>query len=136
MTERPRFAALVGQPAKFVLVGACGYVVNLVAFAALFGAGMAYGLASVVAYLMSNALMYLGNRYFTFRLGHAGFWSAYLRYMMIGLIVAALTVGVLTLLVEFGGLHPTLGQALALLIVTPVAFVLFKRWTFRLGPGS
>ena len=38
------------------------------------------------------------------RLGHAGFWSAYLRYMLVGLIVAALTVGVLALLVEFGGL--------------------------------
>ncbi len=135
MTAHPRLAALVGQPAKFVLVGAGGYVVNLAAFAALYEAGMAYIVASVVAYFISNVLMYLGNRYFTFRLGHAGFWSAYLRYLIVGLIVSVLTVGVLALLVEVGGLHPTLGQALALLIVTPVAFVLFKRWTFRLGPG-
>ena len=26
----------------------------------------------------SLALMYLGNRYYTFGLGHAGFWRAYL----------------------------------------------------------
>jgi len=49
----------------------------------------------------------------------------------VGLVVAGLTAGVLVLLVDAIGLHPTFGQALALLIVTPVAFVLFKRWTFR-----
>jgi hypothetical protein len=32
-------------------------------------------------------------------------------------------------------LPPTPGQALALLVVTPVAFGLIKRWTFQLGPS-
>jgi putative flippase GtrA len=127
----PQLRARVGQPFKFVLVGAGGYVVNLLAFAALFEGGLRYVLASVTAYFISNVLMYFGNRYFTFRLGHAGFWSAYLRYLIVGLVVAGLTAGVLVFLVDAMGLHPTLGQALALLIVTPFAFVLFKRWTFR-----
>ena len=127
----PQLRARVGQPFKFVLVGAGGYVVNLLAFAALFEGGLRYVLASVTAYFISNVLMYFGNRYFTFRLAHAGFWSAYLRYLIVGLVVAGLTAGVLVFLVDAMGLHPTLGQALALLIVTPVAFVLFKRWTFR-----
>jgi putative flippase GtrA len=127
----PQLRARVGQPFKFVLVGAGGYVVNLLAFAALFEGGLRYVLASVTAYFISNVLMYFGNRYFTFLLGHAGFWSAYLRYLIVGLVVAGLTAGVLVFLVDAMGLHPTLGQALALLIVTPFAFVLFKRWTFR-----
>ena len=127
----PQLRARVGQPFKFVLVGAGGYVVNLLAFAALFEGGLRYVLASVTAYFISNVLMYFGNRYFTFRLGHAVFWSAYLRYLIVGLVVAGLTAGVLVFLVDAMGLHPTLGQALALLIVTPFAFVLFKRWTFR-----
>ena len=127
----PQLRARVGQPFKFVLVGAGGYVVNLLAFAALFEGGLRYVLASVTAYFISNVLMYFGNRYFTFRLGHAGFWSAYLRYLIVGLVVAGLTAGVLVFLVDAMGLHPTLGQALALLIVTPFAFVLLKRWTFR-----
>ena len=122
----------VAQPARFVAVGAAGYAVNLLAFAALYGAGTPYAAASVVAYLASNALMYLGNRYFTFRLGHSGFWRAYARYLLVGLLVAGLTAVVLAFLVEALGLHPTLGQALALLVVTPVAFVLIKRWTFQL----
>jgi dolichol-phosphate mannosyltransferase len=127
----------VAQPARFVAVGAVGYAVNVLAFAALYAAGTPYAAASVVAYLVSNVLMYLGNRYFTFRLGHVGFWSAYARYLLVGLIVAALTAVVLTFFVEVLGVHPTLGQALALLVVLPVAFVLIKRWTFQLGePGS
>jgi len=124
-------ASGVGQPARFVLVGTAGYGVNLVAFAVLYEAGAPYVLASVAAYLISNALMYLGNRYFTFRLAHEGFWGAYVRYVLVGLVVAGLTAGVLTVFVDVVGLHPTLGQALALLVVTPAAFVLFKRWTFR-----
>ncbi len=127
----PQLRTRVGQPLKFVLVGAGGYVVNLLAFAVLFESGVRYVVASVVAYFISNVLMYLGNRYFTFRLGHAGFWSAYVRYLIVGLVVAGLTAAVLVLLVDAVGLHPTFGQALALLIVTPVAFILFKRWTFR-----
>jgi putative flippase GtrA len=127
----------VAQPARFVAVGTAGYAVNLLAFAALYAAGTPYVAASVVAYLVSNVLMYLGNRYFTFRLGHMGFWSAYARYLLVGLLVAGLTAVVLTFFVEALGLRPTLGQALALLVVLPVAFVLIKRWTFQLRePGS
>ena len=47
------------QPIRFVLVGAAGYGVNLAAFAVLYGLGTAYVAASVAAYLVSNALMYL-----------------------------------------------------------------------------
>ena len=75
------------RPARFLVVGAGGYVVNVAAFALLVGAGMKYVPASAVSYLVSNALMYLGNRYFTFRLGHGGFWAAYLRYILVGLVV-------------------------------------------------
>jgi putative flippase GtrA len=101
----------VAQPARFLAVGVAGYGVNLLAFAALYAAGSPYAAASVVAYLFSNALMYLGNRYFTFRLGHRGFWSAYARYLLVGLLVAGLTAIVLVFFVEVLGLHPTLGQA-------------------------
>ena len=79
--------------------------------------------------------MYLGNRYFTFRLGHEGFWAAYARYMIVGLVVAAMNAAVLAVLVEGLGLDETLAQALSLLAVTPPAYVLFKRWTFRIRPA-
>jgi putative flippase GtrA len=91
--------------------------------------------ASIISYFIANALMYFGNRYFTFGLGNDGFWSAYLRYMIVGAVVVALNAGILAALVQGTGIDPRLGQAISLLLITPVAFVLFKRWTFRIRPA-
>lgn len=124
--------AALAQPGRFLIVGIGGYLVNLGVFAVLYAVGLSYVLASILSYIISNALMYLGNRYFTFRLGHEGFWRAYLSYMVVGAIVVGLVIVVLAILVEFLHLDPRLGQAISLLVVTPVAFILFKRWTFRL----
>lgn len=123
------------QPARFLVVGAVGYGINIGIFALLVGVGMTYVLASVVSYAVSNALMYIGNRYFTFRLGHEGFWPAYGRYLLVGLAVVAMNAGVLAALVEGLGLDETAAQALSLLAVTPAAYVMFKRWTFRIRPA-
>jgi putative flippase GtrA len=122
----------VAQPARFVVVGAGGYLVNLGVFAALVAIDVPYITASIASYFASNALMYLGNRFFTFRLGREGFWSAYLRYMIVGVAVVALNAIVLSALVEGTGIDARIGQAISLLVVTPVAFILFKRWTFKL----
>ena len=121
----------MAQPLRFLVVGAAGYVVNLGVFEVLHRAGTQYVLAAVLSYLIANALMYIGNRYFTFRLGHEGFWTGYVRYMAVGLLVVVLNALVLFALVEGTGIDPTIGNGLALLVVLPVAFVLFKRWTFR-----
>lgn len=121
----------MAQPLRFLAVGAAGYVVNLGVFEALHRAGTQYVAAAVISYLVSNALMYIGNRYFTFRLGHADFWGAYLRYLAVGLLVLALNAALLAALVEGTGIDATFGNGLALLVVMPLAFVLFKRWTFR-----
>jgi putative flippase GtrA len=124
--------AAAAEPIKFVTVGAGGYLANLAIFAGLYAAGVSYAADSILSYFLSNALMYLGNRYFTFRLGHEGFWAAYLRYMLVGGVVAGLNLGILAALVEGTGIDSRIGLAISLLLVTPVAFVLFKRWTFRI----
>ena len=117
---------------KFLLVGSGGYLVNLGIFAGIYGLGTPYVTASIVSYLVSNALMYIGNRFFTFRLGPHGFWSAYLRYMVVGVVVVAVNAGVLAALVEGTGIDPRAGLAISLLLISPGAFLLFKRWSFRL----
>jgi dolichol-phosphate mannosyltransferase len=121
----------IGQPLRFLAVGVVGYAVNLLAFVGLLSLEVAYVSASVLSYLISNMLMYLGNRYFTFRLGQGGFWTAYARYLAVGLVVVVLNAVFLAGLVELASINARLAQAFSLLAVTPVAFVLFKRWTFR-----
>ena len=124
--------ASFGQPVRFLIVGTAGYFVSVGAFAALYALGLSYVAASILSYLIANALTYVGNRYFTFRLGHERFFSAYLSYIVAGLVVVGLVVAVLAALVEGLSVDPVVGQAIALAVTTPVAFVLFKRWTFRL----
>lgn len=127
-----RSIGAAAQPIKFIIVGAGGYLVNLGVFAVLHEAGVNYVVNSIISYFIANALMYLGNRYFTFRLGHEGFWSAYLRYMIVGAVVAGLNAAILAALVQGTGVDSRIGVAISLLLITPVAFVLFKRWTFRI----
>jgi putative flippase GtrA len=131
----PKPLAAAAQPARFLLVGAGGFVVNLAMFALLHAVGVAYIANSIISYFIANAVMYIGNRYFTFRLGHSGFWSAYLRYMIVGAVVAVLNAGILAALVQGTGIDSRIGVAISLLLITPVAFVLFKRWTFRIKPA-
>ncbi len=125
----------LAQPLKFLLVGTGGFVLNVCAFTALFGFGTWYLAASVLAYLLSNAAMYLGNRYFTFGLSHGGLVRAYLRYLVVGGVIAALTALLLAAFVERLGMDPRPGQALALTLLLPLSFVLSKRFAFQLSPA-
>jgi putative flippase GtrA len=127
-------AGRIGQPAKFLVVGVGGFVLNVGAFSVLFGLGAWYLAASALAYLLSNAAMYVGNRYFTFGLSHDGFVGAYVRYAVVGAVVATLTVVLLAGFVEGLGLDPRTAQALALTVLVPLSFVLSKRFAFRLSP--
>jgi putative flippase GtrA len=111
-------------------------MLNVLAFTVLFDLGAWYLAASVLAYLASNAAMYVGNRYFTFCLSHDGFLGAYVRYAVVGAVVAALTALLLAVFVERLGVDPRIGQALALSVLVPLSFLLSKRSAFRIGPDA
>ena len=49
--------AAAAQPARFLVVGAGGYAVNLAIFAGLHTTGLTYVLNSIVSYFIANALM-------------------------------------------------------------------------------
>ena len=51
--------------------------------------------------------------------------------MIVGALVAGLNLAILAALVEGTGIDSRIGLAISLLLITSVAFVLFKRWTFR-----
>ena len=129
-------AGRLGQPAKFLVVGDRRLrVKRLRVHRCSSGSATWYLAASVLAYLLSNAAMYVGNRYFTFRLSHDGFVGAYLRYLAVGGVVAGLTVVLLGGFVEGLGMDPRSAQALALSLLVPISFVLSKRFAFQLSPA-
>jgi putative flippase GtrA len=117
--------------AKFCLVGASGYLVNLVVYVALLdGANLHYRLAATGSFLVAVTNNYLWNRLWTFRhhRGHFGYQG--LRFLVVSAIVYVCNLAILTVLVELG-LGKIVSQAVAIVLVTPANFIGNKLWSFR-----
>jgi putative flippase GtrA len=120
------------QLAKFCIVGATGYVVNLLVYTALLdGADLHYRVAATGSFLVAVTNNYLWNRFWTFRhhRGHFGYQG--LRFLVVSVIVYIGNLLILTLLVELG-LGEIVSQAIAIILVTPFNFIGNKLWSFRL----
>ncbi|MBA3734128.1 MAG: GtrA family protein [Actinobacteria bacterium] len=119
------------QLAKFCLVGALGYVVNLLVYVALLdGAGLQYRLAATGSFLVAVTNNYLWNRLWTFRHDRGHFGRQGLRFLVVSVIVYLGNLAILTVLVVLG-LGEIVSQAVAIVLVTPANFVGNKLWSFR-----
>jgi putative flippase GtrA len=120
------------QLVKFCVVGASGYVVNLLVYTALLdGADLDYRLAATGSFLVAVTNNYLWNRLWTFRHHRGHFAYQGFRFLVVSVIVYLGNLLILTLLVELG-LGKIVSQALAIVLVTPFNFVGNKLWSFRL----
>ena len=117
------------QLIKFGVVGASGYVINLVVYALLLG--LSAHLAAVISFVVSAASNYWWNRHWTFARQKGHFAYQGLRYLIVTL--AALAVNQLWLLVflDWFGWGKLISQALAILLILPVNFLGNKLWSFR-----
>jgi len=118
------------QLAKFCTVGAIGYGVNLVVYSALVAEGLHYNLAAACSFLVAVTNNYTWNRLWTFRgqRGHVG--SQGLRFLVVSLLALGANEVLLTLFVAAGA-GKVVGQAIAIVLVTPINFVGNKLWSFR-----
>jgi putative flippase GtrA len=118
------------QLAKFCVVGASGYVVNLAVYTVLVGEGMHYSLAAACSFFVAVTNNYTWNRLWTFRgqRGHIAYQG--IRFLVVALIALAANEIILAGLVAFG-LGKVVAQAIAIVLVTPINFVGNKLWSFR-----
>jgi putative flippase GtrA len=119
------------QLAKFCVVGASGYIVNLAVYTALLnGADLDYRLAATGSFLVAVTNNYLWNRLWTFRhtRGHFAFQGA--RFFIVALLAYVGNLIILTVLVELGA-GEVVSQAIAIVLVTPANFIGNKLWSFR-----
>lgn len=115
---------------RFCVVGASGYVVNLIVFAILVhGTGMHYLAAAIVSFVVAVTNNFLLNKYWTFQRHEERAHTQGLRYLVVSLIALGLNLVVLEALIAVG-LADVPAQAIAIIIVTPVNFLLNHRWTF------
>ena len=116
---------------KFCVVGASGYVVNLIVYTLLLkGAGFHYVPAAIGSFLVAVANNYLWNRTWTFRHQRGHFVLQGMRFFVVSTLALGANLLVLHLLVT-AGLGEVVAQAIAIVLVTPLNFVGNKLWSFR-----
>jgi dolichol-phosphate mannosyltransferase len=120
------------QLAKFGVVGASGYVVNLAVYALLLKqAHLHYLLAATGSFLVAATNNYAWNRLWTFRhqRGHVAYQG--LRFLIVAAIAYVANLGLLLGLVEILSVGKIVSQAVAIVLVTPLNFIGNKLWSFR-----
>jgi dolichol-phosphate mannosyltransferase len=121
------------QLAKFLCVGASGYVLNLAVFSLLaVGLDIHHILAATIAFIVAVTNNFWLNRHWTFgaRDGHAGFQAA--RFFTVSVLAFLFSLAVLELLVG-AGTPKVLAQAISLIAATPLNFLGNKMWSFGQG---
>jgi putative flippase GtrA len=118
------------QLGKFAVVGAVGYLINLAVYTALIHAGLHYLVAAACSFLVAVTSNYTWNRLWTFRAqrGHVGVQG--MRFFVVSLASLLANLALLQLLVTLGT-SKFIGQAIAIVLVTPLNFIGNKLWSFR-----
>ena len=117
--------------AKFCVVGASGYLINLAVYVALLkGAGLHYLPAAACSFVVAVSNNYFWNRQWTFRHRRGHLYYQGLRFFLVSLGGLGLNLGLLRALVALGA-GKIVGQALAVACVMPFTFSANKLWSFR-----
>ena len=122
------------QLAKFCVVGAIGYVINLGIYAALLHADIHYLVAATCSFLVAVTNNYFWNRHWTFRDRRRGVAAQGVRFFVVSLASLGANLGLLHVLISVGS-GKLVAQAIAVVLVTPLNFVGNKLWSFRRHPS-
>lgn len=118
------------QLAKFAVVGAVGYAVNLGLYAALLHEGLHFRFAAVVSFVVSAGSNYVLNRVWTFRAERGHFAYQGMRFLVVSCVALAANQVWLTVFLWLGA-GKIVAQAVAIVFLMPLNFLGNKLWSFR-----
>jgi putative flippase GtrA len=120
------------QLVRFGIVGAVGFVVNLVVYTLfVHSVGVDYRAASVVAWLVAVLNNFVLNRHWTFDASGDRAHRQAVRFLLVSLAAEVFSLLLLTLFVEVVGIAKIPAQALAVGGSMPLNFLGNKLWSFR-----
>ena len=120
------------QLVRFGLVGGLGFIVNLAVYALfVHQVGVEYRIASVVAWMVAVANNFFWNRHWTFDAREGVAHHQAMRFLLVSVVTEAISLLLLTVLVEAGGLSKIPAQAIAVAAATPLSFLGNKLWSFK-----
>jgi dolichol-phosphate mannosyltransferase len=119
------------QLVKFGLVGASGYLINLVVFAVLASSlGVHHVIAAIGAFCVAITNNFLWNRYWTFGPGEGPAHFQAARFFAVSLASLGINLVVLELLISGHVVGEIPAQAIAVAVAMPFNFLGNKLWTF------
>jgi putative flippase GtrA len=119
------------QLLTFSVVGVSGYVVNLAVYVALLkGADLHYLPAAACSFVVAVSNNYVWNRRWTFKHDRGHLYYQGLRFLLVSIVALGLNLALLRILVALD-VGKIVGQALAIMLVTPFSFSANKLWSFR-----
>ncbi|MDP9260919.1 MAG: GtrA family protein [Actinomycetota bacterium] len=119
------------QLGKFCVVGAVGYAINVFGvYRPLIHVGWHYLLAATCSFVVAATCNYTLNRLWTFRDRRAGVAAQGMRFFVVSAASLGANLLLLHVLITLGA-SKFIGQAVAIVLVTPLNFVGNKLWSFR-----
>ena len=119
------------QLVRFCLVGFSGYLVNVGVFAVLVSATGAHHIgAAIGAFCVAWSTNFVLNKHWTFRRHGLSTLQQGARNLTVSLFGLALNLALLELLVR-ARMPEVPAQAVAVAAVTPISFLMNRRWSFR-----
>ena len=117
------------QLAQFGAVGASGYVLNLLVFAALLGWGA--HVAAAISFVVSAASNYWWNRHWTFAHQKGDLGAQGMRFFVVAILAFGVNQLWLVVFIDWLDWPKVVSQAIAIVLVTPLNFLGNKLWSFR-----
>lgn len=125
----PPVSRSIPQLARFCVVGASGYAINLAVFRGA-DALMPYVPAFAIAFAVSAASNFMWNRTWTFAGADGRPHHQLARFLTVSLAALATDLAILSGLVELAGAGKLIAAAVAIALVTPLSFLGNKHWSF------
>lgn len=121
---------------RFAAVGATSTLIYFAVYSLAVLQGLPYGVAQLLAWLLSVGFGFVMHHRFTFRTGHGGFTGdgGFWRWMGLQGFVMLLNFGGLTALVHGVGLSRIAAQLVLLPFIPLLTYVLSRRFIFKPQP--
>ena len=126
----------LGQLLRFSLVGATGFAINVVAFAAALALGAHHLVAAAAAAAIAMASNFACNRHWTFHAGHAAPAPQAARFAAVSITACLFALIVVELLIGTAGLPALVAQPASIAAALPLSFAGNRTWAFADRPTA
>ena len=126
----------LGQLLRFSLVGATGFAINVVAFAAALALGAHHRIAATAAAAIAMASNFACNRHWTFHAGHAAPAPQAARFAAVSITACLFALVVVELLIGTAGLPALVAQPASIAAALPLSFAGNRTWAFADRPTA